>query len=204
MMDYLEEFKAKLKKNLDNMMLLGSDEVLGDLKANLIRFKETNDQSALIDIQKILDPIRKSYTNLAAFFTSSTNQYMYNVMPEFFLIADIRYCVVIGNTYSNILSNLCELAIFSVSNSSSTKININGEVSLTVFVDILNSLLIVFYNVMKEDCDSNPTKEEIEEYILSILEKDKEHPAYNWTNDKKEQLVETYLRLLSELDSLLC
>lgn len=72
--------------------------------------------------------------------------------------------------------------------------------SLVVFKQILNSVLIIIDNIISSS-GSTPTKGEVERFINSILDAEKEYPSYHLEDYKKEVLLDKYLNLLNELDN---
>lgn len=95
-----------LTSYLDDFALSCSEKELTHLKTDLSKCREKEDQITCNSIQGRVDKIRKSYKNIATFFTSSNNQYMDNLMPELLDVGDIRYCISIEKKYINTLDKL--------------------------------------------------------------------------------------------------
>jgi hypothetical protein len=193
-----KQLNSKLTKYLDEFNLSCSDDNLVDLKSDLINFRDNKDQATKSKIQSKFDLIGKPYSKLATLFTTSTNQYVYNLMPELSSIGDIRHCLIIDDKYSNILNKLCQTVVSSLSKNSQSKILIDEKLSLIVFIEILNSILIVIDSIVR-NVESIPTTYEVENYITNLVQEERKHLMYNLQDSEK--LIDKYLKLLDELDT---
>jgi len=194
-MSLKEEMDNKINQHLHDFSLACSENNLREIEKNLLAH-------TLFKSQEVINKIELSYTRLSSLFTSSNYNYANNFSPELMSINDIRYCIPINKTY---ISHLNNLIATTVKASTGFQIRTSNDItiSLVTFLKIINSILIIFYNIIKNENILMPTGEEIESYILRLLEIEKEQACVNLPPKEKESLLEKYLINSQELDSYL-